>query len=179
MMRIGASISDWFGMLTHTVARIRNVFLIFGVAVACLMCVACGSGHQNATPAPSQSTAKAENGHVFKGPYDRKFADTYNSLQTGFARGLIEDGKISEKDINALEFKVEGCVDAQAQSEDDFITFIWEEGTTTPTPYHGANAKRMNKIAKQCMERYDGYKINDLSHYVYVHEHPDDNDQSK
>ena len=44
---------------------------------------------------------------------------------------------------------------------------------------YSANAKRMNKIAKQCMERYDGYKINDLSHYVYVHEHPDDNDQSK
>ena len=171
--------SDWFGMLTHTVARIRNVFLIFGVIVACLLCIACGSGHQNATPAPSQSTAKAENGHVFKGPYARKFADTYNSLQTGFARGLIEDGKISEKDLDAIQDKVMDCVNAQAQSENDFVDIDWTESTRMPHPYHGENAKRMNKIAKQCMERYDGYKINDLSHYVYVHEHPDDNDQSK
>lgn len=171
--------SDWSGMLTHTVARIRNVFLIFGVIVACLLCIACGSGHQNATPDPSQSTAKAENGFVFKGPYARKFADTYNSLQTGFARRLIEDGKISEKDLDAIQDKVMDCVNAQAQSENDFVDIDWTESTRMPHPYHGENAKRMNKIAKQCMERYDGYKINDLSRYVYTHEHPDNNNQSK
>ena len=162
-------------MSTRTVIRVRAIASVLSIIAICLMCMACGSGHQNATPAPSQSTAKAEDGHVFKGPYARKFADTYNSLQTGFARGLIEDGKISEKDLEALETKVMDCVNDQAQSENDFVDFDWTESTMTPTPYHGANAKRMNKIAKQCMERYDGYKINDLSHYVYVHEHPDDN----
>lgn len=56
--------------------------------------------------ARSKTTAKAEDGTEFTGAYARRFADTYDNLQTGFARNLIKDGKISEKDIAALESKV-------------------------------------------------------------------------
>ena len=47
------------------------------------------------------------------------------------------------------------CICAQAQSEDDFPTFDLTDGALTPVPY-------------------DGYKLSDLSQYVYRHEHPDD-----
>lgn len=117
-----------------------------------------------------ESRGRAE----FTGAYARRFADTYDNLQTGFARNLIKDGKISEKDIAALESKVMDCICAQAQSEDDFPTFDLTDGALTPVPYTGANAQKDNRVAKECMERYDGYKLSDLSQYVYRHEHPDD-----
>ena len=100
---------------------------------------------------------------MFTGAYARRFADMYDNLQTGFARNLIKDGKISEKDIAALESKVMDCICAQAQSEDDFPTFDLTDGALTPVPYTGANAQKDN-----------GYKLSDLSQYVYRHEHPDD-----
>ena len=77
-------------------------------------------------------------------------------------------------DIAALESKVMDCICAQAQSEDDFPTFDLTDGALTPVPYTGANAQKDNRVAKECMERYDGYKLSDLSQYVYRHEHPDD-----
>lgn len=117
---------------------------------------------------------KPRTGTEFTGAYARRFADTYDNLQTGFARNLIKDGKISEKDIAALESKVMDCICAQAQSEDDFPTFDLTDGALTPVPYTGANAQKDNRVAKECMERYDGYKLSDLSQYVYRHEHPDD-----
>ncbi|MDR4032079.1 MAG: hypothetical protein Q3W90_06515 [Bifidobacterium sp.] len=161
-------------MLTDIVVRVRCIVSIFGIIVACLACVACGTERQDAVSSPSQTTAKAEDGTEFTGAYARRFADTYDNLQTGFARNLIKDGKISEKDIAALESKVMDCICAQAQSEDDFPTFDLTDGALTPVPYTGANAQKDNRVAKECMERYDGYKLSDLSHYVYRHEHPDD-----
>ena len=161
-------------MLTDIVVRVRCIVSIFGIIVACLACVACSAERQDAVPSPSQTTAKAEDGTVFTGAYARRFADMYDNLQTGFARNLIKDGKISEKDIAALESKVMDCICAQAQSEDDFPTFDLTDGALTPVPYTGANAQKDNRVAKECMERYDGYKLSDLSQYVYRHEHPDD-----
>ena len=160
-------------MMKHS----SRMSVVCGAVLACLACsacVACGMGHQDAVPSPSQTTAKAEDGTVFTGAYARRFADTYDNLQTGFARNLIKDGKISEKDIAALESKVMDCICTQAQSEDDFPTFDLTDGALTPVPYTGANAQKDNRVAKECMERYDGYKLSDLSHYVYRHEHPDD-----
>ena len=150
-------------MLTDIVVRVRCIVSIFGIIVACLACVACGTERQDAVPSPSQTTAKAEDGTEFTGAYARRFA-----------RNLIKDGKISEKDIAALESKVMDCICAQAQSEDDFPTFDLTDGALTPVPYTGANAQKDNRVAKECMERYDGYKLSDLSQYVYRHEHPDD-----
>ena len=49
--------------------------------------------------ASNNDAAKAEDGTVFTGAYARRFADMYDNLQTGFARNLIKDGKISAKDI--------------------------------------------------------------------------------
>lgn len=95
-------------MLTDIVVRVRCIVSIFGIIVACLACVACGTERQDAVPSPSQTTAKAEDGTEFTGAYARRFADTYDNLQTGFARNLIKDGKISEKDIAALESKSHG-----------------------------------------------------------------------
>ena len=161
-------------MLTDIVVRVRCIVSIFGIIVACLACVACSAERQDAIPSPSQTTAKAEDGTVFTGAYARRFADTYDNLQTGFARNLIKDGEISEKDIAAWESKVMDCICAQAQSEDDFPTFDLTDGALTPVPYTGANAQKDNRVAKECMERYDGYKLSDLSQYVYRHEHPDD-----
>ena len=51
---------------------------------------------------------------------------------------------------------------------------LMTDGALTPVPYTGANAQKDNRVAKECMERYDGYKLSDLSQYVYRHEHPDD-----
>lgn len=124
-------------MLTDIVVRVRCIVSIFGIIVACLACVACGTERQDSVPSPSQTTAKAEDGTEFTGAYARRFADTYDNLQTGFARNLIKDGKISEKDIAALESKVMDCICAQAQSEDDFPTFDLTDGALTPVPYTG------------------------------------------
>ena len=109
-------------MMKHS----SRMSVVCGAVLACLVCsvcVACGTERQDAVPSPSQTTAKAEDGTEFTGAYARRFADTYDNLQTGFARNLIKDGKISEKDIAALESKVMDCICAQAQSEDDFPTF--------------------------------------------------------
>ena len=91
-------------MLTDIVVRVRCIVSIFGIIVACLACVACGTGRQDAVPSPSQTTAKAEDGTVFTGAYARRFADMYDNLQTGFARNLIKDGKISEYEIHPEDF---------------------------------------------------------------------------
>ena len=129
-------------MLTDIVVRVRCIVSIFGIIVACLACVACGTERQDAVPSPSQTTAKAEDGTEFTGAYARRFADTYDNLQTGFARNLIKDGKISEKDIAALESKVMDCICAQAQSEDDFPTFDLTDGALTPVPHTGRTRRR-------------------------------------
>lgn len=70
-------------MLTDIVVRVRCIVSIFGIIVACLACVACGTERQDAVPSPSQTTAKAEDGTEFTGAYARRFADTYDNLQTG------------------------------------------------------------------------------------------------
>lgn len=84
-------------MLTDIVVRVRCIVSIFGIIVACLACVACGTERQDAVPSPSQTTAKAEDGTEFTGAYARRFADTYDNLQTGFARNLIKDGKSARR----------------------------------------------------------------------------------
>lgn len=56
-------------MLTDIVVRVRCIVSIFGIIVACLACVACGTERQDAVPSPSQTTAKAEDGTEFTGAY--------------------------------------------------------------------------------------------------------------
>ena len=123
-------------MMKHS-SRMSVVCDAVLACLVCSVCVACGTERQDAVPSPSQTTAKAEDGTEFTGAYARRFADTYDNLQTGFARNLIKDGKISEKDIAALESKVMDCICAQAQSEDDFPTFDLTDGALTPVPYTG------------------------------------------
>mgnify|MGYP007101821595 CR=1 FL=1 len=147
---------------------------IFGIMLHVWHASRCGTGRRRTRFRARANHRESRRRTVFTGAYARRFADMYDNLQTGFARNLIKDGKISEKDIAALESKVMDCICAQAQSEDDFPTFDLTDGALTPVPYTGANAQKDNRVAKECMERYDGYKLSDLSQYVYRHEHPDD-----
>lgn len=116
------------------------------------------AGDATATPSPS-----------FTGPWAAEFAQAYSQAQTDFGRSVLEDGDISEQEINEMYSREVQCLKSKgydAEYTDEGMSFKSKDSSVTPS--------QMDADDAECRAQSDDGVLGPL--YANYHGNPNNED---